>query len=163
MKKIRLFYFLIFSALLLPLYAREIPETYCPELVRLAEDGDSDAQLQLGLCYQYGDGVSINYPEAVKWYRKAAFDDNQLAMAYLGYCYYNGLGVPVNFDDAYSWWKIAADEGGICFAYEGLGLCYLNGRGVEQDYKKALECFREAALQGSEEAAEILEALGESR
>ena len=41
---------------------------YC----KAAEQGHSQAQYNLGLCYANGCGVAKNPSEAVKWYRKAA-------------------------------------------------------------------------------------------
>ena len=38
----------------------------------LAEQGDAVAQYNLGLMYKNGWGVTQDYAEAVKWYRKAA-------------------------------------------------------------------------------------------
>ena len=37
-----------------------------------AEQGDAFYQWLLAYKYQDGEGVTQNYPEAVKWYRKAA-------------------------------------------------------------------------------------------
>jgi len=38
----------------------------------LADQGNAAAQTKLGLMYENGYGVSQNFAEAVKWYRKAA-------------------------------------------------------------------------------------------
>ena len=38
----------------------------------LAAQGSAQAQYKLGLMYQAGEGVSQNYAEAAKWFRKAA-------------------------------------------------------------------------------------------
>lgn len=37
-----------------------------------AEQGDADAQYQLGKCYKHGDGVEVNRKESAKWFRMAA-------------------------------------------------------------------------------------------
>ena len=37
-----------------------------------AEQGNAGAQFSLGVCYEYGAGVSKDLEEAVKWYRKSA-------------------------------------------------------------------------------------------
>ena len=37
-----------------------------------AEQGHAEAQFNLGICYEDGDGVEWNYDEAIKWYSKAA-------------------------------------------------------------------------------------------
>ena len=51
-------------------------QNYTAEDVRqwrqAAEQGIALAQNNLGICYEYGDGVAQNYYEAVKWYRKAS-------------------------------------------------------------------------------------------
>ena len=39
---------------------------------KAAEQGDAEAQFNLGLMYADGEGVPKDYAEAVKWYRKAA-------------------------------------------------------------------------------------------
>ncbi|MGD0253338.1 MAG: hypothetical protein ABSC01_11650, partial [Verrucomicrobiota bacterium] len=36
-----------------------------------AEQGDAEAQFNLGFCYDDGRGVVKNYTKAAKWYRKA--------------------------------------------------------------------------------------------
>jgi len=45
----------------------------------LAEQGNANAQTELGLMYEYGQDVAQDYTEAVKWYRAAA--DQGLAAA----------------------------------------------------------------------------------
>lgn len=42
------------------------------DLLKAAEQGDADAQNNLGHCYQYGNGVEEDKEEAVRWYKKAA-------------------------------------------------------------------------------------------
>ena len=42
---------------------------------KLAEQGDSNAQYHLGLCYLLGYGIDNNVDEAVKWLRKATNDE----------------------------------------------------------------------------------------
>jgi hypothetical protein len=45
-----------------------------------AEKGEAKAMFNLGLSYEYGDGVKQDHAEAVKWYRKAAEKGNQKAI-----------------------------------------------------------------------------------
>ena len=47
------------------------------QLRKVAEQGDADAQYDLGLCYYSGDGVEQDKSEAVKWSRKAAEQGHQ--------------------------------------------------------------------------------------
>src|SRR6202142_3725880 len=58
-----------------------------------AEQGDAEAQFNLGFCYDDGRCVEKDYGEAVKWYRKAAAQNFAPAQFNLGYCYANGQGV----------------------------------------------------------------------
>ncbi len=53
-------------------YQRGDYATAIRELRPLAEQGDANAQLFLGIMYENGQGVPQDYAEAVKWYRKAA-------------------------------------------------------------------------------------------
>src|SRR5260370_18889587 len=46
------------------------------DLKEMAAAGDVKSQVQLGLIYLTGDGVRKDDPEAVKWLRKAADQDN---------------------------------------------------------------------------------------
>ena len=61
--------------------AEDKPAT--PEKIKAAaESGDRNAQYQLGNMYGSGQGVSKDYVEAAKWYRKAA--EQGVAKAQLG-------------------------------------------------------------------------------
>ena len=46
--------------------------TFSPELVSKAEAGDSQAQCNLGWCYETGTGVEKDEKKAVRWYTKSA-------------------------------------------------------------------------------------------
>ena len=50
---------------------------------KAAEQGDSDAQCNLGCCYHMGSGVAKDQAEAVGWYRKAAEQGNSAAQVSL--------------------------------------------------------------------------------
>ena len=51
------------------------------------------ARIDLGAAYYGGQGVAQDYAEAVKWYRKAAEQNDAGAQYNLGVCYANGDGV----------------------------------------------------------------------
>jgi TPR repeat protein len=71
-------------------------KTALAEWTPLAEQGDSDAQYNLGVMYATGEGVPENDKTAVKWYTKAAEQGYASAQYNLGVMYYNGEGVPEN-------------------------------------------------------------------
>ena len=76
-----------------------------------AEDGNAEAQCNLGLCYANGEGVSKDMAEAVKWYRKAAEQGNAMAQCKLGECYEDGEGVGKDATEAVKWFRLAAEQG----------------------------------------------------
>lgn len=54
------------------------------ELIKKAEEGDAEAQFQLGLAYYNGDGINKNYRKAYYWFQKAIEQGNGDAQNYLG-------------------------------------------------------------------------------
>ena len=76
-----------------------------------AEQGDEDAQLNLGVMYDSGQGVLENDETAVKWYALAARQGLAEAQTNLGVMYQNGHGVTMDIDRAYMWHNIAAYGG----------------------------------------------------
>ena len=96
---------------------------------KAAEQGDSDAQCNLGACYYEGNGVGRNKTLAVKWYRKAAEQGDIDAQYNLGLCYFNGNGVRRNMIEAVKWYRKAAEQGDAEAQFR-LGWLYENGMGV---------------------------------
>ena len=88
-----------------------------------------------------------DYPQAVKWFRKAAEQGNSFAQFNLGQIYTQGKGVPQDYAEAVKWWRKAAEQGNAPAQYN-LGVMYLQGQGVRQDYAQAVKWYRKAAEQG---------------
>ena len=82
---------------------------YNDALVKKAQSGDARAQNNLGYCYENGLGVTKDYNEAVKWYRKAAEQGNAYGQYNLGLCYENGDGVSKDINQAVKWYRKAAE------------------------------------------------------
>ena len=59
-----------------------------------AEQGEADAQFDLGVAYAAGDGVPEDEAEALRWYRLAADQGHAAAQTRVGTMYANGRGVP---------------------------------------------------------------------
>ena len=57
---------------------------------RGAQQGDADAEYNLGQLYRLGQGVKISYPAAQSYYLKAAKKNHPLAQLNLGTMYYSG-------------------------------------------------------------------------
>ena len=82
------------------------------EHLRIAADqGNTDAQVFLGICYNKGQGVSFSQREAVNWWRKAAEKGNVDAQVLLATSYELGEGVEENISEAIRWYRRAADQG----------------------------------------------------
>jgi uncharacterized protein len=92
-------------------YERGDYATAFREFRLLAEQGDAQGQLLLGLMYDKGKGVPENDVKAVEWYRKAAEQGQVMAQYNLGNMYGKGEGVPVNNVRAYMWWSLAKAQG----------------------------------------------------
>jgi hypothetical protein len=93
--------------------------------------------------------------EAVKWFRKAAEQNDAIAQCDLGICYYNGQGVAKDEVEAMKWCRKAAEQN-YADAQYGLGVCYAAGAGVAKNYIEAHKWIYLAAAQGNEDAKEKL-------
>lgn len=113
------------------------------EYRKAAEQGDANAQVILGNCYFYGDGVEQSYTEAVRWYLMATEQGNAAAKAWLGRCYAEGLGVKQDDSKAVEFFRKAAEQGDW-MALNNLGYMYEHGRGVPQSYEEAFKWYRKA-------------------
>ncbi len=78
---------------------------------KAADQGNADTQYNLGLMYNNGIGVTQDYAEAMKWYRKAADQGNAKAQSNLGLMYDNGQGVTQDYVQAHMWLNLAAAQG----------------------------------------------------
>ena len=76
-----------------------------------AEQGNTDAQTNLGSRYKKGEGVPQDYKEAVKWYRLAAYEGNSHAQNNLGTMHEFGRGVLQDNTMAHMWYNIASANG----------------------------------------------------
>ena len=86
-------------------------ETALKEWRPLAEQGDSYAQYNLGLMYDYGLGVIEDYTLAVYWYRQAAEQSHAKGQYSIGYMYASGRGIAKDDTQAVYWFRKAAEQG----------------------------------------------------
>jgi len=122
------------------------------ETMNLAADqGQADAQFNLGGQYINGEGVPQDYTQAAHWYRKAAEQGVAEAQYNLGFLYYKGQGVPKDYTQAAFWVRKAAEQG-VAVAQNNLAGLYRDGQGVSKDYVQAASWYRKAAEQGVAEA-----------
>ena len=116
-----------------------------------AEQGDADAQFNLGVRYTNGLGVPQDEAEAVRWYQLAAEQGHVDAQWILGVIYANGEGVPQDEAEAVRWYRLAAEQGNAT-AQINLGFHYAFGLGVPQDEAEGVRWYRLSADQGNANA-----------
>ncbi len=100
------------------------------EIRSLAEKGDPEAQYKLGEFYDWGDYVTFNQDEAIKWYLKAADQGYETAQTIIADRYMLGTrGLSKNYNEAVKWYLKSAVHGSA-WALARLGSCYEHGLGV---------------------------------
>ena len=112
-----------------------------------AEQGNKEAQCNLGRLFFEGNGVEQDFVKAIEWHTKAAEQGNVYSQNELGNIYFNGHGAEQDFIKAFYWYTKSAEQGNA-IGQSNLGNCYHNGFGVEQDYEKAIDLYLKAAEQG---------------
>ncbi len=127
-----------------------------------AQQGNKDAQHNLGLAYARGQGgVKKDASEAVKWWRSAGMQGNSDSQYNLGIIYATGAtGVSQNFKEAKRWWLLAAANGDALAQYN-LGAMYANGVAGKQSYCEAARWWSRSQSNGFRQADIALENLGE--
>ena len=83
------------------------------ETITAAEQGETWAQLSLGLMYTEGDGTPQNYKEAKYWLTGSAEQRNTWAQFSLGLMYANGHGIPQDNKRAYAWFNLIVPSNDI--------------------------------------------------
>lgn len=122
-------------------------EKALPLYLQLAEQGNVDAQFQLGLIYAGGQDMTKDDKQAVDWFRKAAEQGHMEAQTKLGFMYATGKGVAQNNSLAVYWCYKAAEQGDVIAQYN-LGLIYEKGQGVVKDNSLAVSWYSKASAQG---------------
>jgi TPR repeat protein len=137
-------------------YGQGVPTSYLQAAMwwrKAAEQGNTDAQVQLGILYQIGlaeehdasdeqaiyDAPKVkgsDFAQAIFWFRRAADKSNASAEFSLGDMYEEGKGVPQDFTEAAFWYRKAAEQGHATAQFS-IGVAYYNGQGVPQDYAEA--------------------------
>lgn len=89
----------------------ELSEQQAADLRIRAENGDSEAQYEMGWRQAIGIGLAPNDSEALRWLRLAAGQGHRLAQNNLGARYATGDGVERDAAEAYFWFCQAAERG----------------------------------------------------
>jgi TPR repeat protein len=113
----------------------------------IAYQGDTEAQYDLGVIYNNGEGIRQDYKKAMEWFRLAADQGYAPAQYNMGVMYAAGQGARQDFREAMKWSRLAADQGDSLAQYN-VGAMYAEGIGAAQDYREAMTWFQRAADQG---------------
>src|SRR5205823_5405264 len=109
-----------------------------------AEKGSAEAQFEIGVLYDTGQGVAQDAAEAMRWYRMAADQGLDRAQVQVGAPYECGGGVRQNCAEAMRWHRKAAAQG-LASAQNNIGALYGTGLGVAQDNAEAMRWYRMGA------------------
>lgn len=117
-----------------------------------AEKGNPQAMLQMGVLYERGIGVPLNFGKALDWYRKAA--TAELAEGYynVAVCYEIGMGTTVEPQRALANFEKAAAMGLGVASYK-LAAMHFAGTGTAKNEAKAVSYLLQAANAGYAPAA----------
>lgn len=130
-------------------------------LEQKANQGEEDAQYELGMLYKNGSGVQKDYMKAIEWLTKAADQGEDIAQKNLGEMYENGLGVPQDYTKAIELYTQSAKQGNA-IALMKLGVIYENGKKtIPQDKEKAKEYYKQACLNKSQDGCDAYKRLND--
>ncbi|MDA3788903.1 MAG: tetratricopeptide repeat-containing serine protease family protein [Desulfobacula sp.] len=127
-----------------------VVSAFCGEFedtLKKAEQGNADAQNNLGKMYHNGHRIGLDNKQAFYWLKKSADQGHVDGQTHLGFMYYQGEGVPQDYKQAIYWYKKSAEQGDDSAQFR-LGQMYLDGKGVTQDHKQAVYWFKKSAEQG---------------
>jgi uncharacterized protein len=114
----------------------------------LAQQGDAGAQRRMGIAYERGKGMPIDYVEAEKWFLRAAAQGDLDAMWNIGWIHHRGRGsFKKDFSEGEKWYLQAAEHGHL-LSQTTLADTYASGDGVGRDESLAAKWYERAANQG---------------
>jgi uncharacterized protein len=122
------------------------------QIKSLAEKGDAEAELQMGLRYSSSAWGVKDDKIAAQWFEKAARHDRVEAQYRYGLALLEGQGVVQDYKAALYWLEKAARQG-HAEARFALGDMYHSGIGIKSDLERAYLWFNLAAAQGVDKAA----------
>ncbi|MDE6668982.1 MAG: sel1 repeat family protein [Muribaculaceae bacterium] len=129
-------------------------------ILALAQQGNAQAQNEVGSWYYTGRNRPRDFKEALKWWFKSAQQGNAQGLEYAGMCYQYGRGIAADSLKAAQLYEASIKRGntslllrnveqakkGNLFSNMLLASCYQKGIGVERDSTKATPFLTIAAL-----------------
>lgn len=123
-------------------------------LLAAANGGDAQAQFALGNYYFNPRYVTLDYADAVSWYRKSAAQGYAPAQDQLGNMAENNLGLPRDYKSAANYYRLAANQGYALAEYHLASMYRVGYPYVHRDYKQAFSWYKKAADQNLADAEE---------
>ncbi|MBO7081127.1 MAG: sel1 repeat family protein [Neisseriaceae bacterium] len=125
---------------------------------KAALKGHPEAQFNLAVMYNTGEGTERDESKAALWYEKAALQGHANAQYNLGVMYDRGTGVLQSYDRAIEWYEKAASQG-VASASNNLGFIYSRGFNGRRDLNKAKDYFKRACSGGEKKACDNVTAM----
>ena len=118
--------------------------------------GDARAQAAIGSLYIHGQGVPVDYAEALRWTRSAAEQGDVTGQFNMGTIHAGGLGVERDYAVAAEWFARAAEQDDAASRFN-LGVLYARGLGVTKDDEEALFLLSTATIIAGDPEANLQE------
>jgi hypothetical protein len=130
-------------------------------LLAAADQGDAEAQFQLGVMYCRSDGVPQDLAQATSWYLRAAEQGHRYAQYNIAVMLLQGQGISQDQAAAFLWSAQAAAQG-VPEAEALQGDLHAAGLGTTPDRDSARRWYAKAAAHGNALGARRLRALDEA-
>lgn len=114
---------------------------------RAADQGLSEAEVDLAMMYETGHGVPQDDVQAAYWYRRAADHGDAAAQYRLAFLYFYARGVPRDYAATVQWLQKAAASG-QSQAQLLTGVLHLRGEFLPRDDAAAFRLLQRSAVQG---------------
>ena len=118
------------------------------DLLVEAEEGNPEAQFELGSMMYFGIGLDACPSEGLSLIQRAAVSGHPVAQVLLGYAYLFGKNVDRDSREAFKWlWLSARQDNAEAYYY--LGACYHEAWGVARNDEQAAACLIKSARMGN--------------
>lgn len=124
-------------------------------LQALADSGNPDAQVDLGVMRAKGEGMPKDHAAALRLFQSAAAQNHPRGQYLTGFMYERGFGVSRDYATALQWYQRAADQN-YPPAEIAVGRFYGRGIGVARDPAQRAVWMRRAADQGVAQAQHVV-------
>ena len=126
----------------------------------LEENPDSQAQYNLSLMYEKGQGGVKDSVKSHYWLEQSAINGSVKSQYTLGLKYQSGIGVEPDPELTVYWFKEAI-SGGLIDANYQLALAFVTGNGVERDWMEARKLLEHEDLADHEGAISLLKQINQ--